>query len=224
MSDFKEIEFKYFAHDISRARFNSAVKSIGGIKKELCLFASSTNGKDSVDHYFTFFDATVDAGNQRFMRWREGQTDKGVKTWELTSKIKLNENNNNVRSEVNISLNAKDMSIEKAVEFSSHHGCVYDFSIKKDVQIYWMEDPIVLSHYTTYDLNGKELNTFMEIEADESFSWKGETEALEMISAWEKKLQGLGITAQNRIKRSLFEFYSGKFKQIGRTGGFIELF
>lgn len=206
MSDFKEIEFKYYAHEIKRSKFDKIVKGIGGIKKELCLFADAENGKDSVDHYFT----APDTG--RFMRWREGQDKNGNKTWELTSKIKLNDNNNNVRTEVNIGLNAKNMNLHKAKEFSDHHSCDYDFSIKKDVQIYWMNAPIVLSHYTTFDLDKNELNTFMEIEADEEYSWESEDHALQVISEWEKKLSDLGITAQNRIKRSLFEFYTGKIK------------
>jgi len=203
MSNFKEVEFKYNAKDIPRSLFDEAVRSLdSNIKKELCLFASSENGKDSVDHYFSTDD-------DRFMRWREGQDKNGVKTWELTSKVKLNDSNNNIRDEVNITLNARDMTIGKAKEFSDHHNCKYDFSIKKDVQIYWV-DNIVLSHYTVFDIYGKELNVFMEIEADESYAWDSTEQAVDVISEWEKKLAPLGITYQHRIKKSLYEFYTGK--------------
>jgi hypothetical protein len=178
------------------------VKKIGGIKKELCLLSEAENGKHSIDHYYS------NKLEARFMRWREGQDKNGAKTWELTSKVKTSDLNNNVRSEVNITLNARDFTISKASEFSLQHGCSYDFSIRKDVQIYWMGD-IVLSHYTVFDLVGRQLNTFMEIEADETKDWKSEQEALDAIVLWEKKLSDLGITAQNRIKKSLFEFYSG---------------
>jgi len=209
MSDFKEIEFKYYAHDIPRKKFDKVITGLpeGTIKGDLMLLAEADNGKHSIDHYFTAPDSA------RFMRWREGQDKNNNKSWELTSKYKMTEKNNNVRSEVNIPVNAKDMNIKKAKEFSSHHGLEYDFSIKKDVQIYWMNDPVVLSHYTTFDMEGNVLHTFMEIEADEKHEWESEEQALEVISSWEKKLSDLGITAQNRIKRSLFEFYTGKIKQ-----------
>lgn len=214
MCDFKEIEFKYYADEISREAFDSAVKSIGGIKKEQRLHSVSENGKDSVDHYFTNKDST------RFMRWREGQTVSGNKTWELTSKIKLSDKNNNLRTEVNIPINSSGMVISKAKEFSKHHGCEYDFSIRKDVQIYWI-GKVVLSHYTTYDYEGNKLHTFMEIEADESYSWESDEEALNEIVEWEKKLSCLNITPQNRIKRSLFELYTGKIKTNSKIQEYI---
>ena len=211
MTNFKEVEFKYHAKDISRKAFDSLINKIGGIKRDLCLHATTDNNKDSVDHYFTSFNKHIPVGNQRFMRWREGQNKTGTKTWELTSKVKLSKTNNNVRDEVNIPLSATGMNFKKALEFSAQHLCGYDFSIKKDVQIYWL-DKVVFSHYTTFTLEGKELHTFMEIEADESHNWASEEQALEFISEWEKKLVSLGITAKNRIKKSLFEFYSGKIK------------
>lgn len=202
MSNFQEIEFKYYANKILRSDFDNIIKKIGGIKKDLLLFSEAENGKHSIDHYYS------NKTEARFMRWREGQDKNGSKTWELTSKVKTNDLNNNVRNEVNIPLNARDMSLSKAIEFSSQHKCSYDFSIRKDVQIYWMGD-IVLSHYTVFDLNGNKLNIFMEIEADESVEWESEQKALDAIVLWEKKLSVLGITAQNRIKKSLYEFYSG---------------
>lgn len=200
--EFCEIEFKYNAEEISRTAFNNLMKTFGPFKKELQLFATSANGKNSIDHYYS--------NGERLMRWREGQDGNGSKTWELTSKARLSKLNNNKRKEVNVPLITKDMSIEKAAEFSEMHGLGHDFSISKDVQIYWA-DKVVFSHYTTFDMNGKALNTFMEIEADEKYKWESEEEAFEVITAWEKRLAPLGLTPQHRIKKSLFEFYT-KFK------------
>ena len=200
--EFNEIEYKYDAENIDRTAFDSLVRSVGTLKKELTLHVNPVNGKNSIDHYCS--------NGERFMRWREGQDANGNKTWELTSKRRLNKLNNNNRKEVNLPLNTKDMSLEKAVQFSEMHELEYDFGIIKEVQVFWM-GKVVLSHYTTYNLTGKKLNTFMEIEADEKYSWESEEQAFTEINEWEKKLAPLGITPQHRIKKSLFEFYT-KFK------------
>lgn len=212
MSGFKEVEFKYNAKDITREQFNSLVPRLGFIKKKLRLNHSPEEESSSVDHYFTFPDPSKSSKKRRFMRWRESYSNSGSKTWELTSKAKLQENGNIVRDEVNIQLNASSMNFSKAEEFSFHHGCVHDFSIKKDVQVFWI-GKVVLSHYTTFTENNKKLHSFLEIEANESYPWGSVDEALEEIVKWEKMLSPLGITPQNRIKRSLFEFYSGKIKK-----------
>ena len=138
MSGFKEVEFKYNAKDIARNDFNSLVRSLGEIKRELSLTHSPKEGSNSIDHYFTFPDPARSSKRKRFMRWRESYSNSGSKTWELTSKIKLQDNKNVVRDEVNIQLNASSMNFSKAEEFSFHHGCVHDFSIKKDVQVFWI--------------------------------------------------------------------------------------
>jgi adenylate cyclase class IV len=202
MSNFKEIEFKYDSTSIGRGDFDAFLVNYRHLfKRELLLLAFPPNGKSSVDHYYS--------DGVRFMRWREGQDNNNSKTWELTSKTKLNETNNVVREEVNITLHSKGMSLSKAKAFSEQHGLKYDFSIRKDVQIYWLEK-VVFSHYTVFDFNGKELDIFMEIEANEAYPWKSEEEALEVIGEWEKTLAPLGITPRHRIKKSLFEFYTGK--------------
>ena len=200
--EFHEIEYKYNSEEINRVEFNTFLKGFGPFKKDLTLEINPVNGKDSIDHYCS--------NGERFMRWREGQDSNGNKTWELTSKSRLSKLNNNKRKEVNIPLNTKDMTLEKAIEFSEMHGCKYDFSIKKEVQIYWT-GKAVFSHYTTYDLTGKRLNCFVEIEADEKFKWESEEQAFTEINDWEKKFAPLGLTPQHRIKKSLFEFYT-KFK------------
>ena len=208
MHSFKEIEFKYNADQIKRESFDDFIRDNCAITKEKELFAYCDTGKDSVDHYFSNKSNPEDP---RFMRWREGQDIKGTKTWELTSKVKLN-GSNLVRDEVNFSLSSADMSLEKAALFSSHHGCKYDFSIKSNVQIYWTEK-VVFSHYTVFDTKGNELNRFIEIEANEAFGWASVEEAISEISVWEKKMNHLGISEQKRMKKSLFELYSGNLNK-----------
>jgi adenylate cyclase class IV len=188
-----EVELKFNAEGIERSNFDTLCKSL--LPKKELLLSSDGDGKPSVDHYFTKGD--------RFMRFRYGSG-----KWELTSKLKTKEGNNNVRVEVNINLGS-GMSFEKAKAFSEIFGLEHDFTIAKDVQVYWF-DKIVLSHYTCYDQSMKKLNTFMEIEADEAHRWESQEQALAEVVEWEKKLSSLGITPQKRIKKSLFEFYTTK--------------
>jgi adenylate cyclase class IV len=188
-----EVETKYNAEGIERADFDKLCRSFNP-KKEL-LLSSDGDGKPSIDHYFT--------KGEKFMRFRYGSG-----KWELTSKVKTTEGNNKVRVEVNINLGS-GMSFEKAEAFSAIFGLEHDFSIIKDVQVFWF-DKIVLSHYTCYDKEMKKLNTFLEIEADEAYKWDTQEQALAEVVEWEKKLSPLGITPQKRVKRSLFEFYTTK--------------
>jgi len=188
-----EIEYKYNAEEIARQAFNALCRSLSPVK-ELLLDANNDN-KPSIDHYFTKAD--------RFMRFRYGQG-----KWELTTKVKTVVGNNKVRTEINIKL-GPGMNFEKAKAFSGIFSLEHDFSIIKDVQVFWFEK-IVLSHYTCYDEQMKKLNTFLEIEADEEHEWDSEEQALAELAEWEKKLAPLGLTPQKRIKKSLFEFYTTK--------------
>jgi adenylate cyclase class IV len=189
-----EIEFKFNADEISRKDFcNLIEKKFKPIKT---LELQNPLDDDSGDHYYTKGD--------RFMRFR---TD-GKSYWELTTKVKQSETNNRVRVEVNIPL-GKKMTLNKAEAFADVFGLKHDFTIKKDVAIYWI-DHIVLSHYICYDPKGKKLNTFMEIEANEEHEFSTEQEALDLLVEWEKKLEPLGINANKRIKKSLFEFYTNE--------------
>ena len=186
-----EVEYKYNAEEISRENFNVLSRSLSPVKE--LLLDHDTDSKPSTDHYFS--------NGKRFMRFRYGQG-----KWELTSKVKKKEGNNWVRVEVNIKCGS-GMNFEKAKAFSEIHELSEDFSIIKDVQVFWF-DKIVLSHYTCYNEQMKKLNVFLEIEADEAYSWESEEQALNELAEWEKKLSSLGITPQKRVRKSLFEFYT----------------
>lgn len=185
--DHLEIEFKYNAKDIKREDFDKLCKSLNP-KKELLVLP-----EDSCDYYFS--------KKNKFMRFRKCKS-----SWELTTKVKHDDNNNKVRTEVNIKLGS-GMSEGKARAFAEVFNLKPDFAIKKDVQVYWF-DKIVLSHYTCIDEADNKLDTFLEIECDESYPWKNIEEALAELGAWENTLSKLGINAQKRIRRSLFEIYT----------------
>ena len=182
-----EIEYKYSAEDISKKDFIALAKSL----KPTRTWSSRTSS--SVDHYFTKKD--------RFMRFRTNG-----ENWELTTKLKLNDSNNKVRTEINIAL-APGKNFDKAKAFSAVFGLEHDFTIIKDVEVFWY-DNVVLSYYTCFNESGKELNTFLEIECDEEHEWESEQQAFDVLAEWEKRLGKLGINPYKRIRKSLFEFYT----------------
>ena len=171
----------------------------GPFKKELTVEANSPDGKDSIDYYFS--------NGKRFCRWRQSHESDGSQTWELTSKKRTNSINNNIRVEVNLPLVAEGMNFEKAKLFSELHSLSFDFAIKKSAKVIWV-DKVVISHYSTYNMKNKLLDTWLEVEADEHYPWANEAEAMAEVLDWEKRFAVLGITPQLRIKRSLFEIYS----------------
>ena len=69
--------------------------------------------------------------------------------------------------------------------------------------IYNFEDA-TLVFYTVKD--GSKLDHFMEIEVREDMEFT-EDQAWAIIRKWEKELEPLGITAQNRLRKSLFDMY-----------------
>lgn len=202
MSLFEEVEYKYNAKNIPIDKFITNVLNSGfNVSKVEEIVYDPSSGCESFDYYFC-----RDSDN-RFMRFRNGKTG-GKYFWELTSKIKTSENNNNVRSEVNITLSPKT-TFEQIALLAAHHGCRFDFAIAKKGIIYWVDD-VVLSYYDVLDSGGTKIDTFIEIEADESRAWGYTGDAIRKINEWEKRLSHL--TAPKRIKRSLFEMYSGKLE------------
>jgi len=199
---FKEVEFKYYGLRISKNAFCELIEGFlpnSSIERP----AYPSQGQAPIDYYFS------DKKTSRFMRWRQGQDNNSGDLWELTSKIKTNSHDNNIREEINIPLVSKDMSFDKASAFSLMHGLEHDFSIRKDVQVYWL-DRVVFSRYTTFDIEGAMLDTFIEIEANEEFPWTDEKAAFDEIVYWESKLSPLGVKPEDRITKSLFELYSTK--------------
>ena len=197
---FKEIEFKYDAKDIPLNLFTQFIEKNYIVTKKLIV--------SSYDDYFTNLDSN-------FIRYRHNNNDHDPNSiWikqeygntpELTIKRKMIAENNNERIEVNMAIVPQDFSTID--EFIKLLGYTHDFRIYKVCNIYWV-DRVVLSYYLVFDNNMRELNRFIEIEANEHLEFKNEQEALEIISNYEMELMPLGISSQKRLKKSLFEMYS----------------
>ena len=180
---FKEIEFKFDAENISVADFSNTVESL---KPEKNLMISS---------YDDFFVNDSD----EFIRYRHNHNSQ-----ELTIKRKLSDYSNTERIEVNLAIIPQDYSTINA--FVNLLGYYHNFTIYKTAKIYWIDD-VVLCYYIVYDNNMKELNRFIEIEANEDKEFKDESQAWDCIKFYEEKLKPIGITSKRRLRKSLFEMY-----------------
>lgn len=138
-----------------------------------------------------------------FLRYRFSD-DKKVKRAELTYKAKKKNADNIIRKEVNLRVDPSDYKTVDA--FCETLDFKRNFSIHKSCHIY-KSDEATLVFYTVWD-EDKNMTHFIEIEVDEDLIPKlTEEEAWDIIRKWEKVLEPIGIKAQNRLKKSLFEMY-----------------
>lgn len=181
--NFKEIEFKFDAENISFNDFSDVIEKLKPTNHTI------------VSSYDDFFVNE----NDDFIRYRHNDN-----TQELTIKRKTSNYNNVERIEVNMSLLPQDFSTINA--FVELLGYTHNFKIYKTAKIYWI-DNVVICYYMVYDENMYELNRFIEIEANEHMEFKNELEAWDTIKFYEEKLKSIGINSKKRLRKSLFEMY-----------------
>jgi adenylate cyclase class IV len=144
-----------------------------------------------------------------FARYRK-EANKGPNARaELTIKIKPEGAKNNIiREEYNVRVDGTPR--ETIVKFLNALGFEYNFTVMKSCFIYRMEDATLVS-YTVADItdgNFKNEDNFVEIEvSEEQIHTMTESQAWEILTKYEKALEPLGLSAQKRLKRSLFEMY-----------------
>lgn len=188
-TEFLEIEAKYRADNIDRLKFKELAQSLSP-KNFLYV--------ESDDTYYTKSDT-------EFLRFRDRDKNTKSKRAELTFKKKTTASNNLVRVEVNLRIDGN--SPETVKEFAEGLGYLFNFRITKICDIYYYDDADIV-YYSVRDESGK-YQSFMEIEVMEGYA-SSEEHAKEILSKYEKLLEPLGITPQNRLRRSLFEMYRKK--------------
>lgn len=149
-----------------------------------------------------------------FMRYRRPSHGLDNDRKELTTKYKQGGSKNNVqREEKNIRVDKTEEST--VVSFMTDIGYKMNFSIWKTCHIYNFDDA-TLVFYSVYDTtNGKatKMDNFVEIEvSEEKVHDMTEQQAWEIITKYEKAMESLGITAKNRLRKSLFEMYRREVK------------
>jgi adenylate cyclase class IV len=179
---FKEVETKYYAASIGMDAF---VKLVEPLNPEWMMVSSYD------DYYVNDKD--------EFIRYRYHDS-----MGELTIKRKTIDTNNLKRVEVNIPTDGK--SSKAVAAFVDLLGFKLNFSIFKTCNIAFL-DKIVLVYYIVYDENLKELQRFIEIEANEKFAWASESDAWDEVIKYEKLLEPIGITPKHRLRKSLYELF-----------------
>jgi predicted adenylyl cyclase CyaB len=155
----------------------------------------------SLNCFYVQSDDVYFVKGDEFLRYRFAD-DKKVKRSELTYKAKIKSANNIIRKEINLRVDANDRNTVK--EFCETLGYIYNFTINKACHIYHADDA-TLVFYSVRD-SDNELTHFIEIEVGEDLKVT-ESQGWDIIKKWEKALEPLGIKAQNRLRKSLFEMY-----------------
>ena len=149
-----------------------------------------------------------------FMRYRRPSHGLDGNRQELTTKYQQEGVKNNVqREEKNIRV---DNTPEDTVKsYVKDIGYKLNFSIWKTCHIYNFVDA-TLVFYSVYDTtNGKasKMDNFVEIEVDEDLvATMTEEQAWAVITKYEKAIEGIGINAKNRLRKSLFQMYRREIK------------
>ena len=185
---FTEVEFKYKAEDIKLEDFNAFCQNRG---KEYKLTVAS-----GFDHFYS-----SNGNDESFCRHRSGPD-----TNQLTFKRKTKDANNFVRTEHNIDL-LPFVKNDQVAALCSEFGYEYNFSLFKTCFVY-KYDLYTFVYYVCYDTGLKELGRFVEIEMSEKHAWNNEEEVWNELLVMERICaKSLGISAQSRVKRSLYEMY-----------------
>jgi adenylate cyclase class IV len=194
-----EFETKYRAAQTDLTKFKRIVEEKFGPLTLYC---------EGPDDYFTMPDGS------RFKRFRHATYPLTGTRKEVTTKVKPSgAKNNNIRTEKNLRVTDNDDALIK--ETIIDDGFEYDFSIWKSCHIYKLSDA-TLVFYTVVDTTpGSKYNEdhFIEIEVDEDIiNTLTEGEAWEIVKKYEDALIDVGIHAQKRIRKSLYEMYTRKGK------------
>lgn len=190
--EFVEFETKYSATDITLKNFQKLVEKL--IPSTSYNYIEVFKG---CDIYYTNEAGII--ARHRFPTQGKG----GLH--QFTLKAKLNPGNNIVRDEINLDLKGSSNPPEKITKFCEMLGLVKNFEIMKDSFIYVMKDA-TLVFYSVEDSETKEVRNFIEIEVTEGYC-ATLAEAWEILLKYEKMLAPLGLTAQKRLKKSLWEMY-----------------
>jgi adenylate cyclase class IV len=161
--NYKEIEYKYWADDMSKEEFALIIS-------KNCVDIGPPMYVVSCDDYYLINSC----GGQSFVRFR-----KGGGFYELT--LKKKEKGNVVRNEINLNVTANDDSA--IVEFLTLSGYKKAFQVYKEAWIWKVKD-CVISYYTLSD--GRSV---IELESE---GYNTVDDGIEIIDLWEDRL-GLGV-------------------------------
>jgi len=193
---FTEFETKYTSDIIELFGFKSIVESLPGL-----LEFTYAEGPDT---YMTRPDGS-------FGRYRAAKYPHGTKYAQWTLKIKpIGAKTNISRLEYNWRVDGTPP--QEILDGAEAMGFVFNFKITKQCHIYRFEDATLVFYSVKEEESAKE-DYFIEIEiTEETVHELTEDQALEIIRKYEKILNPVGVNAQKRMRRSLFEIYRKDIK------------
>jgi len=192
---FREIEYKYKADNIKLTDFNNLM--------EEWEYSEKIDGIGSWDIYYFKEDEDEDL----FVRYRMS-SDRP----ELTKKRKLKSSNNWIRIEVDLPLDPDRVNESIVNRFVGLDGYKENFRIYKSCVVYHFKYiNAVLYYVSDHEMEGKQ--KFLEIEVNKDKLEELGDKASEVLKEYEQKLSKLGISPQNRLKKSLFEMYKKTNKE-----------
>lgn len=220
-----EFETKYRVDPSTLTEFKRIMDALPGLQKFIYVEGpDSYYTNEHLTKAFNEFGATLkDKDKERldtllaetiglfppFMRYRRPSHGLDGDRKELTTKYKQDGSKNNIqREEKNIRVDKTEEETIKS--FVQDIGYRQNFSIWKTCHIYNFDDATLVfySAYDTTDGKASKMDNFVEIEvSEEKVSEMTEAQAWEIITKYEKALETVGLTARNRLKKSLFEMY-----------------
>ena len=188
---FTEFETKYSTELVKLSPFKAIVESLPGL-----LEFTYAEGPDT---YYTKPDGS-------FGRYRAAKYPHGTKYAQWTLKFKpLGAKNNVSRLEYNWRVDGTPA--EEIHDGAIGMGFVFNFKINKVCHIYRFEE-CTLVFYSVREEGSTKEDYYMEIEiTEETVHELTEDQAWEIIRKYEKILEPVGVNAQKRMRRSLFEMY-----------------
>lgn len=225
-----EFETKYRVDPSTLTEFKRIMDTLPGLKK--FIYVEGPDSYYTNEHLSKAFAAFADSLKEKdrerfealiyetvgqfppFMRYRRPSHGLDGNRQELTTKYKFSGAKNNVqREEKNIRV---DNTAEDTIKaFVTDIGYRPNFSIWKTCHIYNFEDATLVfySVYDTTDGKASKMDNFVEIEvSEEKIDAMTEAQAWDIITKYEKALETVGLTARNRLKKSLFEMYKREVK------------
>lgn len=188
MEEYKELEFKYNADKVRLQDFISVIVDSKPVRRK------------DVSSWDTYY--TLEGSKEEFCRFRDSDSP------ELTKKRKVKTSNNWERVESDLPLDPTRVTEDKVSFHVSLDGYKKNFKIYKTCFIYWL-DYVNFVYYIVYDEDMHEQGRFIEVEVNKEriVELGGVDKAFEHLKQQEQKLSKLGITPQNRLKKSLFEMF-----------------
>ena len=183
---FKELEFKYRADHVRLSEFKALMGELASIRH---ISAASW------DIYYI-----QDGKPDSFQRFRMDSLKP-----ELTKKVKTQDANNWYRVESDLPLSPKITEEQVSVHVGLD-GYRENFRIFKACDIYVFEH-LNFVFYVVFNHEMQEIGRFIEVEVNKDSVEHLDDEAMFVLRSGEVSLFTLGITAQNRLKKSLFELY-----------------